>query len=370
MTDNVLRYFEEREELERRVFLELRERFLAEASPEHLKELERLAFAAIKPGCFARGLAPEVLRRLEEAGFRVVDYKVTRLTPELIDELYAFVRLKYKDSWWIMKKVYTEYPMVALLLKGDPGSYEHLSGRLRDLLGPTTPDAGSPGHLRYDLKGVNRVLNLVHAADDPAATLREALVFFSMEEVLRALVSNSEVELKRDEITPEEVVELSRWEIFNRVKTRAADGLEENRGEIVRLLDREAEIVEQNLPIDEERAKLLPIEVELAQWAKRAESALKDRVIEEARAEANVRRKGLIYEKLNSQLVASRIVLALSDEEEMVRMSDFDFTLMAAISEGFVEDDWEELVLHSTWAVMPQMINDLRKSGKLVITGA
>ena len=368
MTDSVLRYFEERGDLERQVFLELRDRFLAEASPAHIKELENFAFAAIKPGCFARGLAPEALRRLREAEFHVVDYRVTNLTAELIDELYAFVRLKYRDSWWIMKKVYTRSPMVALLLKGSPGSHEHLSGRLRDLLGPTTPEAGSPGHIRYDLKGVNRVLNLVHAADDPASALREALVFFSMDEVLKALTSSSEVELDRDEITPDEIVELSRWEIFNRVKTRAVEGLEEGRGVVLKLLNEEADIVKQNLPIDEERARLMPIEVELAKWAKRAESALRDRLIKEARAEANVRRKGLVYGKLNSQLVSSRIILALSDEEEMAQMSDFDFTLMAAISEGFVEEDWEELVMHSTWAVMPQMVRDLRKRGKPVIT--
>ncbi|HDI86141.1 MAG TPA: hypothetical protein ENF83_01875, partial [Candidatus Korarchaeota archaeon] len=159
-----LSYFDREDEVERQVFAELKERFIAEASPRHVQELPNFTFALIKPGCYARGLAPEVIRRLKSAGFKIVDYRIARFTPEVIDEVYKFVKLKYVNSWWIMEKVYTTSPTVALLLKGNPGTSEHLAWRLREILGPTTPDAGRPGQIRYDLKGVNRVLNLVHAS--------------------------------------------------------------------------------------------------------------------------------------------------------------------------------------------------------------
>lgn len=364
-----LSYFDREDEVERETFAELKERFTAEASPRHIRELSNFTFALIKPGCYARGLAPEVLRRLKSAGFRIVDYRLAEFTPEIIDELYEFVRRKYASSWWIMKKVYTTSPTVTLLLKGDPGNYEHLAGRLRAIMGPTTPDAGKPGQIRYDLKGVNRVLNLVHASDDPASAVREALVFFDMGDVLEALVSESDVEIPTESVTPEEKVQISRWGQFNAIKVRAAEHLAGS-AKLRELLSREAEVVKANLPIDEERAKLMPIETGLARLARRKVEELGEALVREARSAANVKGKRPTYREVDANLAASRIILALSDERFLAEFREFDWLLMAAIHYGFVEDDWEEIVAHSTWAVMPQMVRDLESRGKPVISSA
>lgn len=362
-----LSYFDREDAVERDAFADLRERFAAEASPRHLRELRNFAFALIKPGCYARGLAPEVLRRLRSAGLRVTGYRLARFTPEVIDELYEFVRRKYSDSWWIMKKVYTTSPTVALILRGDPGGHEHLAGRLRDLLGPTTPDAGRPGQIRYDLKGVNRVLNLVHASDDPAAAVREALVFFRMDELLDYMVAEGDLEVPPEALTPEETVHISRWEEFNSIKSRAAERLGDS--ERVRdLLRREGRIASANLPIDEERSRLMPIEAELSAWARRRVAELEESLVREARSRADVRRKRPIYGELDESLAAARVILALSDERFMANFDGFDPLLMASIHYGFVEDEWEEIVAHSTWAVMPQMVRDLESRGKPVIS--
>ena len=365
-----LSYFEREDEVERRAFAELKRRFVAEASPRHVRELPNFTFALIKPGCYARGLAPEVIRRLKSAGFRIVDYRLARFTPEIIDELYKFVKLKYANSWWIMEKVYTTSPTVALLLKGNPGTSEHLAGRLREILGPTTPDAGRPGQIRYDLKGVNRVLNLVHASDDPAAAVREALVFFDMEEVLDALASEADVDIPADSVTPEREVSISRWGQLNAVKTRAAEHLDGGSTRVHELLSREAEIVRANLPIDEERARLMPVEAELARWARGEIERISGVLVREARSRANVRGKRSVYREVDSRLAAAKIILALSDERFLANFSEFDELLMAAIHYGFLEDDWEEIVAHSTWAVMPQMVRDLESRGKPVISSA
>ncbi len=369
-TPDPLSYFDREDEVERETFAELKERFAAEASPRHIRELPNFTFALIKPGCYARGLAPEVIKRLKSAGFRIVDYRLARFTPDIIDELYEFVRLKYTSSWWIMEKVYTTSPTVALLLKGEPGAHEHLAGRLREILGPTTPDAGRPGQIRYDLKGVNRVLNLVHASDDPAAAVREALVFFDLREVLEALASDSDIEIPAESLTPENKVHISRWGQLNAVKTRAAEHLDDGSAHVRDLLRKEAEIVQADLPIDEERARLMPIEVELARWARSEIERLAGVIVEEARSRANVRRKRPVYREVDAGLAAAKTILALSDERFLAGFREFDELLMAAIHYGFVEDDWEEIVAHSTWAVMPQMVRDLESRDKPVISSA
>ncbi|MEM2291372.1 MAG: nucleoside-diphosphate kinase [Candidatus Korarchaeum sp.] len=360
-----LSHFDRRDPLEREVFSRLREIFLSEADDEHLRALDSFTFALLKPDTFARGLVPEVMERLKDSGFLIGAIKLTEMDPAMIDELYMFVKQRYSDSWWIMPKVFNQAPVVAVLLLHEEGD---ASSRLREVVGPTTPEAGKPGNIRYDMKGANRALNVIHAADDPASALREALVFFEMEEILDAMLSSESASYDPAELSPEEPISLSRWAFFNSVKVEALDLLEAGRYELQEALDREAEVVSKDLPLDDERIALMEIEARISFKASKLLKELESEAVRIARMPADPSGKGRIAERIEDSIVAARLIELLSDEVKLSREERFDMLLLSALSMGLVSSEWGEVLIHSTWAVMPQMINDLRRANRAVIT--
>ena len=58
----------------------------------------------------------------------------------------------------------------------------------------------------------------------------------------------------------------------------------------------------------------------------------------------------------------------LSDERKMAAEEKFDKILMLGLSRELIGSGWGEVVVHSTWAVIPQMIRDLERIGKVVIS--
>lgn len=365
MMSRALSHFDRRDPLEREVFSRLKESFLSEADDEHVKALESFTFALIKPDAFARGLAPETVERLKDSGFTIGAIKLSEMDPDTIDELYMFVKQRYADSWWIMPKVFSQAPVVAMVLVYEEGN---ASSKLREVVGPTTPEAGKPGNIRYDMKGVNRALNVIHAADDPASALREALVFFEMDEVLDAMLSSENISYDPAELSPEEPVSLSRWACFNSVKVEALEFLEARRYELQEALDREAEVVSKDLPLEDERAALKGIEAQISFKASRLLRELESEAIRIARMPADPSGKGRIAEKIEDSMVAAKLIELLSDEVKLMKEDRFDALLLSALSMGLVDSGWGEVVLHSTWAVMPQMLSDLRRANKTVIT--
>ncbi len=357
-------YFERRDPIERQVFMDLRERFLSEADDEHIRSLPYFSFAMIKPDAFARGLAPEIVERLKE-NFIIGAIKLTEMDPPMIDELYMFVKQRYRDSWWIMPKVFSQAPVVAVMLVSE--SEGESCSELRELIGPTTPEAGKPGNLRYDMKGANRALNIIHAADDPASAIREALVFFEMDEVLDAMLSKEDASFDPDELIPEEPIELSRWKCFNSIKSEALDFLESGRSRLQEALDKEAEIVAKDLPLDDERLALMEVEAEISFLSSKILGDLSSELISLARMPASLS-KGKLAERMEESIIALKIIELLSDELKLSKERDFDRILLSAISMGLVNSEWEEVLLHSTWAVMPQMIKDLRSVNKPLLS--
>ena len=365
MMRDPLSYFDRDDPLEREVFSRLKESFLSEADDEHIKALDSLSFALVKPDAFARGLAPDVMERLKDSGFTVGAMKLTEMDPPTIDDLYVFVRQRYVDSWWIMPKVFSQAPVVALVLVREEGE---ASSRLREVVGPTTPEAGKPGNLRYDMKGANRVLNIIHAADDPASALREALVFFEMDEVLDAMLSSESISYEQEELCPEEPVNLSRWGYFNYVKVGALDFLDSGKYGLQEALDREAEIVARDLPLDDERTALREIEAEISFKASKLLNEMNSEAVRIARMPADPSGKGKLAERIEDSLTAAKLIELLSDEVKLMKEDRFDMLLLSALSMGLVDSEWGEVLLHSTWAVMPQMVSDLRRVNKVLIT--
>jgi nucleoside-diphosphate kinase len=129
----------------------------------------------LKPDCVAKGLNGEVLRRLEEEGFRIRGIKMMQLTDELLKEHYAHIADKpfFPDVAKFMKSK----PVIAIALGG-----ENVIAHVRDLLGPTDSKAAPKGTIRGDF-GDDKMTNVVHASDSPEAAAVELKRFFKDGEI-------------------------------------------------------------------------------------------------------------------------------------------------------------------------------------------
>src|SRR5579859_7618663 len=175
-------YFRDRDQIEKPVFEDLLSEITRAVPNELLKFLPSLSFVMLKPDAYLRGLVPEIMAYLIQDSVYPVQVTVKHLRSEEVDRLYMFVKPRYLDSWWIMDKIYRLGPCCPAIVVGDARSFPHLSARIRDILGPTTPILGNESQIRYKFGGGHRIFNLIHGTDDPASAIREALVFFSMED--------------------------------------------------------------------------------------------------------------------------------------------------------------------------------------------
>jgi len=125
----------------------------------------------IKPDGVSKGLAGEVIGRMEEAGIRICAIKMVRLTPVQAGMFYAVHRERpfYKSLTEFM----TSGPIIAMVLEG-----EKVIQKNRELMGATNPKEALPGTIRRDFASdVER--NIVHGSDGPETAAQEIKFFFN-----------------------------------------------------------------------------------------------------------------------------------------------------------------------------------------------
>lgn len=129
----------------------------------------------LKPDCVARGINGEVLKRLEDEGFRIRGCKMIQLTDELLKEHYSHIADKpfFPDVAGFMKSK----PVIAVAIAGD-----NIISHVRDLLGPTDSKVAPKGTIRGDF-GTDKMTNVVHASDSPEAAAIELKRFFKDGEI-------------------------------------------------------------------------------------------------------------------------------------------------------------------------------------------
>ena len=129
----------------------------------------------LKPDCISQGLNGEVIRRLEQEGFRIRGIKMLQLSDDVLKEHYAHIadRPFFPEVAGFMKSK----PVIALALSG-----ENVIAHVRDLLGPTDSKAAAKGTIRGDF-GTDKMSNMVHASDSPEAASLELKRFFQDSEI-------------------------------------------------------------------------------------------------------------------------------------------------------------------------------------------
>lgn len=131
---------------------------------------EESTLLIIKPDALRRGLAGEIISRLERKGLRIEAMKAIRIDRALAEHHYA----EHAE-----KPFFGE--LVDFITSGDV-IVAKVSGReaisvLRGLMGATDPAKAAQGTIRGDL-GLQITENLVHGSDSAESAKRELALFF------------------------------------------------------------------------------------------------------------------------------------------------------------------------------------------------
>ena len=130
----------------------------------------------VKPDAVQRGLAGEIIGRLERRGLKLAGMKLMRVTPELARRHYgAHVGKPFFEG---LVKFITSSPLVAIAVEG-----ENAVDVVRTTMGATNPAEAAPGTIRGDF-GLTIGANLIHGSDSAESAAAELALFFGEGEVV------------------------------------------------------------------------------------------------------------------------------------------------------------------------------------------
>lgn len=130
----------------------------------------------LKPDCVRKKLIGEVTRRIQEAGFRIVAMKMTRLTKDTAGGFYAVH--KERPFFDELVEFMSSGPCVPMILEK-----ENAIEDFREFIGATDPDEAEEGTIRADYAdSVGE--NIIHGSDSVENGQKEAAFFFSESEVV------------------------------------------------------------------------------------------------------------------------------------------------------------------------------------------
>jgi nucleoside-diphosphate kinase len=124
----------------------------------------------VKPDGVERGLAGEIISRIERKNLRLVAAELRTITPELAQQHYA--EHAERPFFGELVEFITSGPIVAMVLEG-----QDAVKAARQLIGATNPLEAAPGSIRGDF-AIEMGTNMVHGSDSPESAAREAALFF------------------------------------------------------------------------------------------------------------------------------------------------------------------------------------------------
>ena len=124
----------------------------------------------IKPDAMQRGLAGEIVARLERRGLVLRGADLVHVDRDLAEQHYAEHR--EKPFFEELVEFITSSPTLALAVEG-----EGAIALVRTTMGATNPANAAPGTIRGDL-ALSMPDNLVHGSDSPESAARELALWF------------------------------------------------------------------------------------------------------------------------------------------------------------------------------------------------
>ncbi len=132
-------------------------------------------FTMIKPDAVSAGHTGAILAKINEAGFRIIAMKLTKLSKERAGQFYEVH--KERPFYGELVDFMSSGPIVAAVLEKDNAVED-----FRKLIGATNPAEAEPGTIRaLYAKSIGE--NAVHGADSDENAEREASFHFAQTEI-------------------------------------------------------------------------------------------------------------------------------------------------------------------------------------------
>ena len=129
----------------------------------------------IKPDGVKRGKSGEIIRRIENKGYQIIDMKMVVPTEKLLNSHYAeHVGKPYYPS---LVNYMLSGPVVVMIGEGT-----NIISGWRTLMGETNPTKAAPGTIRGDLGREweeKAMMNIVHGSDSAMSAEREINLWFT-----------------------------------------------------------------------------------------------------------------------------------------------------------------------------------------------
>ena len=127
-------------------------------------------FIMLKPDCLKRGLIGEVIGRIEQKGWRIVDARTRTLDAGFLYKFYAHI--KEQPYFLDVFEYMLSGTVLGLVIEGE----DAVAG-MRRLIGPTIIEEALPGTIRGDF-AVSSSNSLIHASHSIDLVETERAVFF------------------------------------------------------------------------------------------------------------------------------------------------------------------------------------------------
>jgi nucleoside-diphosphate kinase len=133
-------------------------------------------FSIIKPDAVAAGNAGEILAMIQQAGFKILTMRMTRLTESQAREFYSVHSAR--PFFGGLVTFMTEGPIVVMALERE----DAIKG-LREVMGATNPANAAEGTVRKRF-ATDIERNCIHGSDAPETAEQELRFFFSTSDLL------------------------------------------------------------------------------------------------------------------------------------------------------------------------------------------
>jgi len=130
----------------------------------------------IKPDAVAAGQTGQILSMIEQAGFRILALRMTRLGEKQAQGFYAVHR--ERPFFPGLVKFMTEGPIIVMALER-----EDAIRKLREVMGATNPANAAEGTIRKRF-AANIERNCIHGSDAPETADTELRFFFSTADLI------------------------------------------------------------------------------------------------------------------------------------------------------------------------------------------
>ena len=140
-----------------------------------MKDIEQ-TLILVKPDAMQRGLAGEIISRIEKKGLKIVALRMLQVDAALAGRHYeAHTEKPFFKS---LVEFITVSPIIAMVVEG-----RHAVDVVRQTMGQTDSAKAAPGTIRGDL-AMDIQNNLVHGSDSAESAAKEISLYFSKEEIL------------------------------------------------------------------------------------------------------------------------------------------------------------------------------------------